>query len=58
MYKSHEIKGTDKPILRNKEVDQFTLSELNHLNANLNDYFIDGYVQIAINEEVLYEPVL
>ncbi|MEB6550194.1 hypothetical protein MXL46_13950 [Heyndrickxia sporothermodurans] len=57
MLKSHEILGTDKPILRERESHHFFLDEITHLNENPEHYEVAGYVQIKISKQIFYKPV-
>lgn len=54
-YQGYEIVGTDKPIFKSPESYHYTYEELIHLNENPNDYEIAGYLQVVINQNVLYE---
>lgn len=57
MLKAHEILGTDKPILEEKEAQHFFLDEITYLNENPEQYEIVAYLQIIKNQQVFYKPV-
>ncbi|MBL5768667.1 hypothetical protein [Heyndrickxia sporothermodurans] len=57
MLKGHEILGTDKPILRERESNHFFLDEITQLNENPEHYEVAGYVQMTINKQIFYKPV-
>mgnify|MGYP001565701904 CR=1 FL=1 len=57
MLKSYEILGTDKPIFREKELNDFFLDELTHLNENRKKYRLSGYVQVIKQHQLFYKPV-
>ena len=56
-YKPHEILGTDKPVLRERDDNHLTREELIHLNENLEDYKLDAYVPIVVDKQDFFEPV-
>lgn len=57
MYLAHEVIGTDKPILRQKEMQHFTWEELLHLEERIEDYVHYGFVQKIMQQKVFYVSI-
>ncbi|MBU8732504.1 hypothetical protein KM915_20870 [Cytobacillus oceanisediminis] len=55
MLKAYEILGTDKPILKEKEFDQFFLDEITFLNENPEQYEVVAYIQVIKGNEQFFK---
>lgn len=57
MLKAFEVLGTDLPIFKEKEIDQFTLEEIWHLELDMSGLAKAGYVLHSILGESFFKPV-
>ncbi|MCU5287981.1 hypothetical protein [Bacillus paranthracis] len=57
MLEKHEILGTDKSIYEKQGEHHFDYEEIIHLNEDINDYVLDGYVIINKFDEKFFKPV-
>lgn len=57
MYNIIEILGTDKPVVRERESDQYFLEELSELNERIADYSICAYMQLSGKKNGYYKPL-
>lgn len=59
MYEAHEVIGTEKPIYRTLNDNQYLLEDILHVEDNPENYEITGYVQIKVvsTDKLLFKPV-
>lgn len=57
LLQAHEILGTDKPILKEREINHFFLDEITELGENPEKYEIVAYVRVVKKEQTFFRAV-
>ncbi|MEC2916049.1 hypothetical protein P9X48_25770 [Bacillus cereus] len=57
MLENHEILGTDKSIYEKQGEQHFDYEEIIHLNEDITDYVLDGYISINKFDKEFFKPV-
>ena len=57
MLKAYEILGTDKPILKEREKNQFFLEEITLLNEKPEHYEIVAYVRVIKDNQPFFKAI-
>lgn len=57
LYENHEVLGTELPILKEKEVEHYTLEDILNTGQQPDNFERCGFVEVRKYNRTLYQPI-